>query len=75
MVEQVQICTMLEQTRNPASPDILADDMVTLISNALRKNSAVDHQRLATRIQWLIEAGHPLPAPPGTAVRKPAALE
>jgi hypothetical protein len=28
--------------------------MVTLISNVLRKNSAVDHQGLATRIQHLI---------------------
>jgi hypothetical protein len=31
--------------------------MVTLISNVLRKNSAVDHQTLATRIQRLIQ--HP----------------
>jgi hypothetical protein len=38
------------------------DYMVTLISNVLRKNSAVDHQTLATRIHRLIEAAHPLPA-------------
>ena len=31
--------------------------MVTLISNVLRKNSAVDHQGLATRIQHLILQG------------------
>lgn len=35
--------------------------MVTLLSNVLRKNSAVDHQTLATRIHRLIEADHPLP--------------
>jgi hypothetical protein len=33
--------------------------MVTLISNVLRKNSAVDHQTLATRIHRLIEKKHP----------------
>lgn len=33
--------------------------MVTLLSNVLRKNSAVDHQTLATRIQRLLEAEHP----------------
>ena len=32
--------------------------MVTLISNVLRKNSAVDHQTLATRIQQLIRQNH-----------------
>ncbi len=31
---------------------------VTLVSNVLRKNSAVDHQTLATRIHRLIEAAH-----------------
>jgi hypothetical protein len=31
--------------------------MVTLISNILRQNSAVDHQGLATRIQHLILPG------------------
>lgn len=34
--------------------------IVTLISNVLRKNSAVDHQTLATRIHRLIEKRHPL---------------
>ena len=33
--------------------------IVTLISNVLGKNSAVDHQTLATRIHHLIEAAHP----------------
>lgn len=32
---------------------------VALVSNVLRKNSAVDHQTLATRIHRLIEAAHP----------------
>jgi hypothetical protein len=36
--------------------------MVTLISNVLYKNSAVDHQTLATYAHRLIEADHP-PAP------------
>ena len=35
----------------------------TLISNVLYKNSAVDHQTLATYIHRLIEADHPAPAP------------
>jgi hypothetical protein len=35
------------------------DYMVTLISNVLRKNSAVAHQTLATRIHRLIEQEHP----------------
>lgn len=35
--------------------------MVTLLSNVLRKNSAVDHQTLATRIHRLLEAEHPAP--------------
>lgn len=40
--------------------------LVTLISNVLYKNSAVDHQTLATYIHRLIEADHPPePAPPG----------
>ncbi len=34
--------------------------VVTLISNVLRKNSAVDHQTLATRIHRLIEKRHPI---------------
>ena len=33
--------------------------MVMLISNVLRKNSASDHQTLATRIQKLIDEAHP----------------
>lgn len=37
--------------------------MVMLISNVLRKNSAYDHQQLATRIHELIDAAHP-PSPP-----------
>ncbi len=32
--------------------------LVALVSNVLRKNSAVDHQTLATRIHRLIEAAH-----------------
>jgi hypothetical protein len=36
--------------------------MVTLISNVLRKNSAVEHQTLATRIHRLIEKEHPVQA-------------
>jgi hypothetical protein len=38
------------------------DYMVTLISNVLRKNSAVAHQTLATRIHRLIEKEHPVQA-------------
>jgi hypothetical protein len=40
--------------------DYRLDYLVTLISNVLRKNSAVDHQTLATRIHRLIEAAHPV---------------
>ena len=40
----------------------------TLISNVLRKNSAVDHQTMGTRIHRLIEKAHPEPVPaPETA--------
>ena len=40
--------------------------MATLISNVLYKNSAVDHQTLATYIHRMIEADHPpQPTPPG----------
>ncbi len=40
--------------------------LATLISNVLYKNSAVDHQTLATYIHRLIEADHPpKPAAPG----------
>jgi hypothetical protein len=35
--------------------------MVMLISNVLRKNSAYDHQTLATRIHKLIDKAHPVP--------------
>ena len=35
--------------------------MVTLLSNVLRKNSAVDHQTLATRIHQLIKQNHTAP--------------
>jgi len=51
--------------------DYRLDYMVTLISNVLRKNSAVDHQTLATRIHRLIEAAHPAPVSP----KSPAAVE
>ncbi len=44
--------------------------IVTLISNVLRKNSAVDHQTLATRIHRLMEKEHPAPVAP-----EPAAVE
>jgi N-acetyl-anhydromuramyl-L-alanine amidase AmpD len=40
--------------------------MVTLISNVLYKNSAVDHQTLATYIHKVVAESHPpKPAPPG----------
>jgi hypothetical protein len=38
--------------------------IATLISNVLRKNSAVDHQTMGTRIHRLIEKANPIPAPP-----------
>ncbi|WP_192870733.1 serine hydrolase [Agaribacterium haliotis] len=41
--------------------------IVTLISNVLKKNSAVDHQTLATRIHRLIEKRHAPPSPKPTA--------
>jgi len=52
------------------------DYMVTLISDVLRKNSAVDHQTLATRIHRLIERAHPAAAtsegtPPETGADQP----
>jgi hypothetical protein len=34
--------------------------IATLISNVLRRNSAVDHQTMGTRIQRLIEKAHPI---------------
>ena len=36
------------------------DYIATLISNVLRRNSAVDHQTMGTRIQRLIEKAHPI---------------
>lgn len=40
--------------------------LVTLISNVLYKNSAVDHQTLATYIHRMLESDHPpKPLPPG----------
>jgi hypothetical protein len=48
------------------------DYMVTLISNVLRKNSAVDHQTLATRIHRLIEKAHPARVPARSTPDKPA---
>jgi hypothetical protein len=36
----------------------------TLISNVLRKNSAVDHQTMGMRIHRLVEKANPIPAPP-----------
>ena len=41
--------------------------MAMLISNVLRKNSAYDHQTIATRIQELVSEAHPEPAPPPEA--------
>jgi hypothetical protein len=55
--------------------DYRLDYMVTLISNVLRKNSAVDHQTLATRIHRLIEAAHPLPTQHKAAAVIPAPAE
>jgi hypothetical protein len=37
--------------------------MSTLVTNILRKNSAGEHQALATRLQQLIEASHPAAKP------------
>lgn len=42
---------------HPAAPRRM-HYMVTLMSNVLRRNSAVDHQSLATRIQRLMEKRH-----------------
>ena len=55
--------------------DYRLDYMVTLISNVLRKNSAVDHQTLATRIHRLIEAAHPAPVPARNARANPAPVK
>ncbi len=43
---------------SPAGVDRL-HYMATVISNVLYKNSAVDHQTLATRVHRIIEASHP----------------
>ena len=45
--------------------------IVTLVSNVLRKNSAVDHQTLATRIHRIIEKLHPVATPEPEAQAKP----
>lgn len=37
--------------------------IVTLMSNVLRRNSAVDHQTLATRLHRLLQSHHPAPTP------------
>ena len=47
---------------HPSSPRRM-HYVVTLMSNVLRRNSAVDHQSLATRIQRLMEKRHPVAAP------------
>jgi hypothetical protein len=46
--------------------------MVMLISNVLRKNSAYDHQTLATQIHKLIDAAHPPVAGTATAASRTA---
>jgi hypothetical protein len=46
-----------------ATEEYQLDYIVTLISNVLRKNSAVEHQTLGTRIHRLIEKAHPAPEP------------
>lgn len=48
---------------HPATPRRI-HYVVTLMSNVLRRNSAVDHQSLATRIQRLMEKRHPVSAVP-----------
>jgi hypothetical protein len=50
-------------TVETSTADYRLDYIVTLISNVLRKNSAVDHQTLGTRIHRLIEKAHPAPRP------------
>ena len=49
------------------------DYIATLISNVLRKNSAVDHQTLGTRIHRLIEKAHPAPVSAGD--KEPPVIE
>jgi hypothetical protein len=43
--------------------------LVTVMSNVLRKNSAVEHQTLATRLHRLIESAHSQPQPASAAGR------
>ncbi|UCC55093.1 MAG: serine hydrolase [Gammaproteobacteria bacterium] len=52
-------------TVETSGADHRLDYIVTLISNVLRKNSAVDHQTLGTRIHRLIEKAHPAPRSAG----------
>ena len=47
--------------------------MAMLISNVLRKNSAYDHQTLATRIAEIIDAAHPAAPPAAVAAGAGAA--
>jgi hypothetical protein len=47
--------------------------MAMLISNVLRKNSAYDHQTLATRIGEIIDAAHPAAPPAAVAAGAGAA--
>ena len=42
----------------------------TLVSNVLRKNSAVDHQTMGTRIHRLVEKANPAPEP-GAVIPSP----
>jgi hypothetical protein len=52
---------------------------VVVMSNVLRKNSAVEHQTLATRIHRLMQEAHPVPtaevAPAATSVPATAGIE
>ena len=56
---------------HPSSPRRI-HYVVTLMSNVLRRNSAVDHQSLATRLQRLMEQRHPPAAPASAAPATPA---
>jgi hypothetical protein len=46
--------------------------VAVVLSNVLRRNSAVEHQTLGTRIHRLVESLHPLAPAAGPAVTKPA---
>ncbi len=48
--------------------------IATLISNVLRKNSAVDHQTMGTRIHRIMEKANPVP-PPALTEPEPLASE